>query len=80
LFLFRPEIDRSTKPLVDQFASTTNYGGNKYGLKDVVVPRDIVIKFMNIAEQNTRRNVETCGILSGKMVCGGKMSFNFVYY
>ncbi|WAQ96090.1 STBPA-like protein [Mya arenaria] len=42
-------------------------GTNKYGLKNVVIPRDIVVKFMSIAEQNTRRNIETCGILSGKM-------------
>ncbi|XP_045214573.1 STAM-binding protein-like [Mercenaria mercenaria] len=63
----RPEIDRSTKPPQDQFGITDGFGENKYGLKNVLVPRDIVTKFMNIAEQNTRRNVETCGILSGKM-------------
>lgn len=73
--LFRPDIDRSTKPPVDKFANQCSVGENKYGLKDVVVPRDIVIKFLSIAEPNTCRNVETCGILSGKMV-----SFIFFFY
>ncbi|XP_052782814.1 STAM-binding protein-like [Mya arenaria] len=65
----RPDVDRTTKP-VDHFLSTGVSGTNKYGLKNVVIPRDIVVKFMSIAEQNTRRNIETCGILSGKMERG----------
>ncbi|KAL4240618.1 AMSH-like protease [Mactra antiquata] len=68
--LIRPEVDRSTKPPVDKFASQCTIGENKYGLKDVVIPRDIVVKFLSIAEQNTCRNIETCGILSGKMERG----------
>lgn len=61
-----PEVDRNTKPPVDHFLSTGVSGTNKYGLKDVVVPRDIIVKFLSIAEPNTSRNIETCGILSGK--------------
>lgn len=64
---FSPSVDRSTKP-VDHFLNTGVSGSNKYGLKDVVIPRDIVVKFMGVAEPNTSRNVETCGILAGKMV------------
>lgn len=66
-FGYSPSVDRSTKP-VDHFLSTGVTGTNKYGLKDVVIPRDIVAKFMSVADSNTKRNVETCGILSGKMV------------
>lgn len=65
----RPQIDRSTKPALDQ-SKNLRIQENKYGLKDVVVPRDIVMKFLNVSEQNTQRNVETCGILSGKMERG----------
>lgn len=48
--------------------STGVSGTNRYGLKDVVIPRDIVAKFMSVAENNTKKNIETCGILAGKMV------------
>ena len=68
IFCCRPDIDRSTKPPVDHFLSTGKSGSNKYGLKDVIVPRDIIVKFLSIAEPNTVRNIETCGILSGKFV------------
>ena len=61
-------MDRNSKPPVDHFLSTGVSGTNKYGLKDVVVPRDIIVKFLSIAEPNTSRNIETCGILSGKFV------------
>ena len=64
--ILRPDVDRTTKP--DHFLSTGVTSANKYGLKDVLVPRDIVVKFLNVAQTNTNRNVETCGILSGKMV------------
>ncbi|KAH3869137.1 STAM-binding protein-like [Dreissena polymorpha] len=68
----RPEVDRSTKPSApaDHFLSTGTTSLNKYGLKDVVIPRDIVQKFLTVADSNTKRNVETCGILSGKMERG----------
>ena len=70
-------MDRSTKPPVDHFLSTGVSGSNKYGLKDVVVPRDIIVKFLSIAEPNTARNVETCGILSGKFVSTVKPVFSY---
>lgn len=64
-----PEVNRYTKP--DHFLSTgTVTGTNKYGLKDVLVPQDIIVKFLSVAEHNTSKNIETCGILSGKMERG----------
>lgn len=56
-----PDIDRSTKP--DHFTST-----GFSGLREVVVPSDLMRKFMVLAEHNTLRNIETCGILAGKLV------------
>lgn len=56
-----PNFDRSTKP--DHFTST-----GFSGLRQVIVPSDLMRKFMVLAEHNTLRNIETCGILAGKMV------------
>ncbi|XP_056017813.1 STAM-binding protein-like [Ostrea edulis] len=56
-----PDIDRSTKP--DHFTST-----GFSGLREVVIPSDLMRKFLVIAEHNTLRNIETCGILAGKLV------------
>jgi STAM-binding protein len=56
-----PSVDRSTKP--DHFTST-----GFAGLREVVIPSDLMRKFLVIAEHNTLRNIETCGILAGKLV------------
>eukprot|EP00058_Branchiostoma_floridae_P024834 XP_002610324.1 hypothetical protein BRAFLDRAFT_123719 [Branchiostoma floridae] len=40
---------------------------NKYGLRQVVVPQEIMLKFLNLAQPNTAQNIETCGILAGKL-------------
>jgi len=50
-----PSFDRSTKPV--------GYSG----LRDIVIPSNLPMLFLKIAEKNTERNVETCGILSGKL-------------
>ena len=38
------------------------------GFRRVVVPADVDREFLARASSNTRRNVETCGILAGKLV------------
>lgn len=38
------------------------------GLRCVVLSRDLCHKFLLLAESNTVRGVETCGILCGKLV------------
>ncbi|XP_064618537.1 STAM-binding protein-like A isoform X2 [Lineus longissimus] len=63
----RPSIDRSKKPSLDHFTSVGQQGSNKYGFKDVIVPANLMVKFVNLARPNTERNVETCGILAGKL-------------
>lgn len=38
------------------------------GLRGVVLSRDLCHKFLLLAESNTVRGIETCGILCGKLV------------
>lgn len=37
-------------------------------LRQVIVPRELCQKFLQLADANTVRGVETCGILCGKLV------------
>lgn len=59
-----PKIDRTLKPLVDS-SSDSLLEGN---LRCVLVPSDIMEKFLRLASKNTANNVETCGILAGRLV------------
>lgn len=54
----RPAIDRSLKP----DAQT-----NKYNFRTIILPSDTTKKFLEIAQANTSRDIETCGILAGKL-------------
>ncbi|XP_076443291.1 STAM-binding protein-like A [Babylonia areolata] len=60
-----PIPDRSTKP-ADHFMSTGLFGGSG-GLRDVIVPADLIQKFIIAAQSNTVRKTETMGILCGKV-------------
>ena len=42
--------------------------GGLDGTRPVLVPSDTVSRFKTVASANTRRNIETCGILAGKLV------------
>lgn len=55
-----PEVDRSLKPR----------GGPpiQNGLRKVVIPATMISDFVILAYSNTKNNVETCGILAGKLV------------
>lgn len=46
-------------------------------LRNIHVPTCIQENFLNIARHNTSRNIETCGILSGKLVCCKLIFFFF---
>ncbi|KAJ7987743.1 hypothetical protein DPEC_G00329660 [Dallia pectoralis] len=37
------------------------------GLRRVVIPRDLTYKFLLLADGNTTRGIETCGVLCGKL-------------
>jgi len=38
------------------------------GYRKVVIPADVASQFEQAASTNTRKNIETCGILAGKLV------------
>ena len=43
--------------------------GLEGGIRPVILPVDTAGRFQNLASSNTRKDIETCGILSGKLVC-----------
>lgn len=55
-------MDRSTKPVV--------YKGptGPYNLRRILVPGNLTKRFLEQAQRNTYNNLETCGILAGKLV------------
>ncbi|XP_023238620.1 STAM-binding protein-like [Centruroides sculpturatus] len=60
-----PTVDRSTKPR--SLLSPVPESQNISGLRTVIVPRNLIDQFLHLAEQNTICNIETCGILAGKL-------------
>ncbi|KAG2469375.1 STAM-binding protein-like A [Polypterus senegalus] len=58
-----PTIDRSLKP----GSVIPNDSVLVDGLRQMLIPQDLCIKFLKLAEANTERAVETCGILCGKL-------------
>lgn len=60
-----PVFDRSLKP------GSLSISGNSTsvdGLRQVSVPAELCSKFLQMANSNTIRSVETCGILCGKLM------------
>ncbi|NXV94000.1 STABP protein, partial [Calonectris borealis] len=60
-----PVVDRSLKP--NALGSTENNASMDV-LRQVIVPRELCQKFLQLADANTVRGVETCGILCGKLM------------
>ncbi|KFD54427.1 hypothetical protein M513_04770 [Trichuris suis] len=58
-------VDRTTKPTSSSVSV----------LRPLLVPTSLVQQFLEVSSVNTSRNIETCGILSGKLVCICKFSF-----
>lgn len=58
-----PSFDRGSKP--NSLLSTSSSRSD--GLRTVIVPSRLLSSFINIAHRNTSNNVETCGILAGKL-------------
>lgn len=58
----RPSIDRTLKP-------TSNESLAEGNLRSVLIPQDTMFKFLLLAAKNTASNIETCGILAGRLVC-----------
>mgnify|MGYP005985210123 FL=1 len=59
-----PTVDRSKKPL-DPLSTRFE----SVALRRVIVPSKVMIQFQTMAQRNTMNNIETCGILAGKLVC-----------
>ena len=45
-----------------------NCSAGTEGYRPVYIPADTATRFEELASTNTRNNVETCGILAGKLV------------
>ena len=45
-----------------------NFAAGVDGYRPLYIPKDTAAKFEEVASPNTRKNVETCGILAGKLV------------
>uniref|UniRef100_UPI00398E6452 STAM-binding protein-like A n=1 Tax=Pristiophorus japonicus TaxID=55135 RepID=UPI00398E6452 len=60
-----PVVDRSKKP--GAFGTNwNNFSADR--LRKVVVPKGLCQQFLQLAEANTARGVETCGILCGRLM------------
>ncbi|CAI5649211.1 unnamed protein product [Oreochromis niloticus] len=64
-----PSFDRSLKP--GSLVSPGNNNTMVDALRQLAVPAELCRSFLRLAEANTSRAVETCGILCGKLQCGG---------
>jgi STAM-binding protein len=62
-----PMVDRTTKP-PSSLSTDIDWAGE--GLRTVIVSTDVPREFLSRASSNTRRNVETCGILAGSLSQG----------
>ncbi|GCB78971.1 hypothetical protein scyTo_0020734 [Scyliorhinus torazame] len=60
-----PVVDRSLKPTAPG-TNWNNFSADR--LRNVVVPKGLCRQFLQLAEANTARGVETCGILCGKLM------------
>lgn len=57
----KPIVDRSTKPMLNKNTL------NPYNLRQITVPGNLTRRFLEQAQRNTSNNLETCGILAGKL-------------
>lgn len=65
-----PEINRSNKPILGDFTewnATSNSKLKSIGMREVVIPSMLMGRFLDLAQPNTNRNIETCGILAGSL-------------
>lgn len=71
----KPGVDRSTKPQSNTFKDRP-YGS---ALRTVIIPSRMLQTFLVLAQKNTSNNVETCGILAGKLVSAEtRAEFEFI--
>ncbi|XP_026688365.1 STAM-binding protein-like A [Diaphorina citri] len=61
-----PSFDRTKKPTAPATQSK-DYGLTDH-LRPVVIPAALLSSFLVLAQRNTDMNVETCGILAGRLI------------
>uniref|UniRef100_A0A1Y1JXA6 MPN domain-containing protein n=1 Tax=Photinus pyralis TaxID=7054 RepID=A0A1Y1JXA6_PHOPY len=61
-----PSIDRATKPATNSVTIPTPTL-TKPGLRTVVIPSKVMTHFLTLSHKSTMNNIETCGILAGKL-------------
>ncbi|XP_077118927.1 STAM-binding protein [Ranitomeya variabilis] len=61
-----PVVDRSLKPT--SIGPNEGFVVSTDGLRHVRIPQEVCVKFLSLAEGNTQRGVETCGILCGRLM------------
>lgn len=54
-----PSYDRATKP--------SSFSLMEGGLRNLKIPDDTMQKFLDVARSNTLKNIETCGVLCGRL-------------
>lgn len=59
----KPAFDRSQKPTAKEQKLSDSFIESAF--RSVVIPIETMKRFLSIASQNTKNNVETCGILAG---------------
>ncbi|GAB7361228.1 hypothetical protein MBLNU230_g1290t1 [Neophaeotheca triangularis] len=64
-----PKVSTSPEPPHKKFTiATTAYAESGTPLRPLYLPPELRRKFLNLAHDNTSRNLETCGILCGSLV------------
>lgn len=62
-----PTFDRTLKP-VSPSGNSNTMDGTMDGIRQLAVPLELCSSFLRLADSNTSRAVETCGILCGKLL------------
>ncbi|XP_069581250.1 AMSH-like protease [Brachyistius frenatus] len=63
-----PNRNRPLLPVSQPAASLAGVHSQRVeGLRRVVIPRDLTHRFLQLAESNTSRGIETCGVLCGRL-------------
>lgn len=55
-------------PVTSDFSLFSISGQNSKGLHTVVLPKDLCKQFLRSARKNTKKGIETCGVLCGTLV------------
>lgn len=65
--LLLPDTKSIPKPLFDRTLKPSPTSVLAGSLRPVIVPTNTMVKFLQLASRNTLNNVETCGILAGRL-------------